>query len=530
MDVGTLDTRVVRLARRARLELFFAAPERECELDCRLLFLGGRQGALESAYAEIARLFEACRDPDQLTAHLLASSALRPFYEARRTVAGVAVNLRDSVYRGSLASVDLELTLRVERSGRRVTRTLPASRLGAVGQLWPRLLGDHRAADVGPLLEAALPAADAGWAMDLFRWLQKCGAVEHTRPARGRFHGPLRDSRVTFLGHSSLLVQSPRSSIVFDPLLRTELDQPRSTFDVCRLPLGAICCSHGHWDHFNPQTLLWFDKRVPVIVPRVHRPSVFNPPMATVLALLGFTDIREVDCRERIAIGDIELETLPFYGEQDEPDEEIDHFTYVARAPGLTVFGGVDSFRDTFGDTKDQCEEIRERFRPDVAFLPVSRMVYHIKWGGPSAFRRRVDTGTVDGVFQYTAGPEDAAEWAARLRAPRVVPYATFTLTRATESREAGEFWRALRRLDLGGRFCPLPPLGTLGGADVRDTIAARWRRLSWLARFCAIRALSAVSQRPGVTRGVRRLRGALRRFVADPVGATRTLRRRLAA
>jgi hypothetical protein len=41
---------------------------------------------------------------------------------------------------------------------------------------------------------------------------------------------------------------------------------------------------------------------------------------------------------------------VPFHGEQDEPGAEIDHCTYVYRTPGLTLYGGVDAYRDTFAD------------------------------------------------------------------------------------------------------------------------------------------------------------------------------------
>jgi L-ascorbate metabolism protein UlaG (beta-lactamase superfamily) len=520
----------VRLAPGARLALQYAAPERECEIDCRLLFLGGRQGALERAYGEVSRLLAESPDPDVLLGRLQACALAQTFYEARRTDAGVAVDLREAVYGGALASLDLEFTLRVWRDRRAVTRAVPALRLRAVGHLWPLLLGDRGEEGLVPALEAALSGDDATWAMDLYVWLRACGAIARGSPPSNRFSGPGPRPRVTFLGHSSLLVQSTQASVVFDPLLRTDWTQPRSTFDVCRLGVGAICCSHSHWDHFNPQTLLWFDKRTPVIVPRVRHPSVFNPPMVGVLALLGFTDVREVDPGDRVHIGDIEIVALPFYGEQDEPGEEIDHFTYLARTTGLTVFGGVDCFRDTFGDTKDQCDAVRDRYHPDVAFLPVSRMVYHVKWGGPSAFRRHVDTGCFEDSFQYTAGPEDAAEWAARLQARRVVPYATFTLARVSESREAWQFWRALRRRGLGAGFCPLPPLGTLDARHVREGFSSKRRRLQCLGWFGLSRALAWLGGWVGSARRLRRLPKVLRRFAGDPIGATRALGRRPAA
>ena len=85
---------------------------------------------------------------------------------------------------------------------------------------------------------------------------------------------------VTLLSHSSLLVQSERSAVLIDPVVWQAMGHAQRTFDILRTPLGAICCSHSHWDHGHFQTLLWLDKDVPILIPQVREPSVLNPPMA----------------------------------------------------------------------------------------------------------------------------------------------------------------------------------------------------------------------------------------------------------
>ena len=92
--------------------------------------------------------------------------------------------------------------------------------------------------------------------------------------------------RATFMGHSSILFQSKQSSVLTDPLFRVRGGAPPIAFDSMRLELGAICCSHSHWDHCDVATLIRFDKRTPVIVPRVRTPSLSNPPWQH--ARLGF--------------------------------------------------------------------------------------------------------------------------------------------------------------------------------------------------------------------------------------------------
>ena len=51
---------------------------------------------------------------------------------------------------------------------------------------------------------------------------------------------------------------------------------------------------------------------------------------------------------------------MPFHGEQDEPGAEIDHYTYVFKTEGLSLYGGVDAFRDTFGEMPAALARVRE--------------------------------------------------------------------------------------------------------------------------------------------------------------------------
>jgi hypothetical protein len=79
---------------------------------------------------------------------------------------------------------------------------------------------------------------------------------------------------------------------------------------------------------------------------------------------------------------------VPFHGEQDEPGAEIDHYTYVYTAPGFTIYGGVDAYRDSFGDMDGMLRRVRDKHHPSVAFLPISRMTYRYEWGGVNGFCR----------------------------------------------------------------------------------------------------------------------------------------------
>ena len=190
-----------------------------------------------------------------------------------------------------------------------------------------------------------------------------------------------------------------------DPVIWQAMGNAQRTFDILRTAPGAICCSHSHWDHCHFQTLLWLDKGVPILIPEGHESSMLNPPMAEALRRLGFTDVREVKAWEPVQIEDIEIIPVPFHGEQDEPDFEMDHYTYVVRTAGLSLYGGVDGYRSTNGDMKPVVERVGQAYRPDVAFLPVSKWICHYKSGGVNGFCRYLDQERLEQSFQYTAGP-----------------------------------------------------------------------------------------------------------------------------
>jgi L-ascorbate metabolism protein UlaG (beta-lactamase superfamily) len=294
------------------------------------------------------------------------------------------------------------------------------------------------------------------------------------------------------------LLQTADATILTDPLIRT-VYSPAKAFDVVRLDLNAICCTHAHWDHCDIETLLRFDKRLPVVIPRVHHATAYNPPIAPVLRRLGFQDLRELDPWDSLQLGDVEMILVPFHGEQDEPRAKIDHYTYVYRMPGLSLYGGVDAYRDTYGNMHDVLKRVRDEYHPSVAFLPISRMWYGYKHGGVNGFCHYVDTELLNEEFQYTAGPEEAAEWVRVLGVSTVVPYATFTFSPLATLDLVNEFATALDQKGLGATLLPLRPLEALDLSDLNGSAhAARRRRL-----LCAWHRVGA--QVSGLDQGLRR-------------------------
>jgi hypothetical protein len=227
------------------------------------------------------------------------------------------------------------------------------------------------------------------------------------------------------------------------------------------------------------------------------------------LKLIGYDDIREVELWQPLQIKDIEIVPVPFHGEQDEPEVEIDHYTYVLRTSGLSLYGGVDAYRDTFGDMDAELERVRRDYKPTLAFLPVSRMTYSYADGGVNGFCRRVDSNLLDKKFQYTAGPDTALEWARLLDARWIVPYATFTFKTTTPSLPVCEFATQMAKAGFADRLVVLRPLDSLEPDDLCGGWRSALRRKFLGGWLRATAAINRTDQRLGkslVYRGVRRL------------------------
>jgi L-ascorbate metabolism protein UlaG (beta-lactamase superfamily) len=485
----------IRLARDVKYEFTYGEADRlyDPRVDCMLLFLGDSLQPLGYAYEEAAQRLAETADPASLFDALQSSERVTEFYDVRRDAGQVSITMRDSIFRqaGPLSAGKFRLT--VSRGPARLLRPVPRHCIRALGTLWPLLEGDHSETEIRSRLQAALGTVEATWAANLLAALGAGGFLELAPRALNRFLRPGSRPRVTFMGHTSVLFESVRGAVLLDPMLEPGSPHAALAADVTRLKLSAIGCSHHHRDHCNPVTLLRFDKSTPVIVPHVARPSALNPPLAEAVRMLGFTDVREARIWETIQIGDIELIPTPFHGEEDEPGLEIDHYTYVLRSGGFTVYGGVDCFRDASGDMIPVMEKIRADYRPQVSFLPISKFETQYRDGGVNKFCRYMDRELVKQSFQYTAGPKEAADWLASLDSRYAVPYATFTLSRWGTPQASLDFYRTLRARGLESRFYPLRPLDSLEASELNGggwTAVRRQALVAWLRLGRSLRDL----------------------------------------
>ena len=489
----------------------------DMDLDCRLLFIGDHYRLLLRAYAEAIFRLSRDRSLPERDAYLRRSAEVSQFYEITTTADKIALRMRDEVFAEQAPLDELDLTLVAGRGPDDVSVPLSLDRLSAVGALLPLLNGEFDRSAIDTSLSSALDSDAAAWARDLLdRWVS-AGLIEPVDVRANPFAESNARPRVTFMGHTSIMIQTASATVLTDPLFRPTLGIPDMVFDVTRQPISAICCTHSHWDHCDLASLLRFDKRTPIVIPRVKRPTAFNPPMVPALKLLGFTDIRELDVWETTTIGDVEMLAVPFHGEQDEPDAEIDHYTYVFKTKGLSIYGGVDAYRDTYGEMLPALERVRREWAPDIAFLPISRMRYAYRHGGVNGFCRYVDTTLLDSWFQYTAGTEQAIEWARTLGVKRVVPYATFNFTPFDVPAQSKEFDEALKNARLGDLLLPLRPFDAATPDDLTESSQASMRRQYLLTVLRAGAAAKRIDRRLKHNLGYRLVKRVLQRGNAQP-------------
>jgi L-ascorbate metabolism protein UlaG (beta-lactamase superfamily) len=199
---------------------------------------------------------------------------------------------------------------------------------------------------------------------------------------------------VTWLGHSTVLLEVGGARLLTDPLLRRRVahlrrrDGPPSADRI-----GGVLVSHLHYDHLDVPSLRALGRRVPVVVPRGG---------ARILRLRGFADVREVEAGDVVELAGVSVRAT-----------HAEHAP--SRRPGTGAVAAVGYLVDGVyfaGDT-DLFAGMASLAPVDVALQPVAG------WGP------RLPAGHLD--------PERAAEALALLQARLAVPihWGTFAPWRA---------------------------------------------------------------------------------------------------
>lgn len=166
-------------------------------------------------------------------------------------------------------------------------------------------------------------------------------------------------ARLTFLGHSTVLVEVDDLRILTDPMLRDGLGPVRRQVEAV-LPelfadLDAVFISHGHHDHLDPPSLRRIPGRPTVIVPR---------GFGRFAARFGLGPVEEVEPGDRLTIDRVHFEVV-----RAEHSGRREPFGPAGPAMGCVVAGSRKIYfpgdTDLFADMGALAGTL------DVALLPV---------------------------------------------------------------------------------------------------------------------------------------------------------------
>ena len=245
---------------------------------------------------------------------------------------------------------------------------------------------------------------------------------------------------ITFIGHSSFLLQIAGRKLLVDPVFAMRLialrRMRRPGIKIEDLPpIDVVLLSHAHMDHLNRPSL----RRIV----RHTRRLTGRTPIAVVpwgvedlVSDLGFSRVASLEWWQgkRIAGLDITMTPSKHWGARLFKDTHRGFGGYVIRASGHALYhSGDTAYFDGFA-------KIGKRLKPEVALLPIG------------AYRP-------DNYRAVHASPEEAVQAFLDLGAQRMIPmhYGTFRLSQEPLEEPVQRLLAAGKAAGVESRICVLP-------------------------------------------------------------------------
>ncbi|MDU0330743.1 MULTISPECIES: MBL fold metallo-hydrolase [Paenibacillus] len=221
------------------------------------------------------------------------------------------------------------------------------------------------------------------------------------------------ESTITWIGHSTFLIQYQGLNIVTDPVWAMRMGFQRRLTEpgipIHQLPpIDVILISHSHYDHMHFASIRRiYHKDTTIIVPVGLGRKMWRK---------GFYNVHEMNWWERIRIGEVDISFVPtqHWTRRTPFDTNTSHWggyvlepvpSEAEKKPPVIYFAGDSGYFRGFA-------EIGERYQIDVALLPIG--AYEPEWFMTS---------------QHTT-PEEALQAFVDVKAKLMIPmhYGTFRL------------------------------------------------------------------------------------------------------
>jgi L-ascorbate metabolism protein UlaG (beta-lactamase superfamily) len=189
--------------------------------------------------------------------------------------------------------------------------------------------------------------------------------VDGTSPLGAAPLTPARSLSVTWLGHSSVVIELDGVVFVTDPVLRNRVLLLRRAAAAPDLPahVDAVLISHVHYDHLDRPSLRLFRPGAAIVVPRGARTWV---PRG------HFDPLVEIAEGDRTAVGPVVVEAVPAVHPVRRRRRDIPALGYVLHGTQRVYFAGD---TDLFDGMRDFGEGL------DGALLPISGWGRHVPAG-----------------------------------------------------------------------------------------------------------------------------------------------------
>lgn len=215
----------------------------------------------------------------------------------------------------------------------------------------------------------------AGWRWKKLKQLWRLVRESHEQPIAGepRSFQAVESGElgITFIGHSSFLLQLGGKRVLVDPVFSKRLivmrRQRHPGLTLAELPaIDAVFLTHAHMDHLNLASLRRVIRRTRRLTGQA--PEVVAPRgVEDLVDRLGFREVHAMEWWDRLTVVGLEVTMTParHWGARMFKDTHRGFGGYVLAAGGHSVYhSGDTAYFSGFG-------EIGRRLRPEVALLPI---------------------------------------------------------------------------------------------------------------------------------------------------------------